>query len=190
MESERYRKRHQFLVSPEFKRAVDAVAPVLNEFSPFCLIGGLAVAHYINPPHTLDIDLLVVGYWKRLYEFCKLKFRPHGWRVTMFGFPRRSAGSGIPEKGVRLYREEPEKTTFDLILSGNDAFLNQVVGRAEYVRLQTDVELKVATVEDIIVIKTLAGREKDSEDIAQIYKTLGDKINQAYVDEKLEELDW
>ena len=185
--SDRYHARTNLLRERSLIVALETVVSFLEHHDQQCaLVGGLAVAYHANPPVTADVDLLVDGYWKDLLARCKAEFRPQGWRVTVFGFPTKMQRPGQPMKGVRLVT--PDDITFDLLTTSRDEYLRSVLDRSEHVVVASvdgatpvaTARLRVATPEDLIVMKTMSDRDKDQEDIAAL-RSAGKTLDEAYV---------
>lgn len=185
--------RKNVLGSAEFRAVVEDIRPSLDgpgrdAQMEYALVGGLAVAAYANPPVTVDVDILLKSMRPReIFESCKSRFRPR-WRVTQFGFPMRRSGPGKPSHGVRLSREEPFAAVVDIILTGADRFLQSAVDHAKWVIVQPGLELRVITVEDLIVMKMISGREKDNDDVAAL-SALPD-LDDEYIQAALDALGW
>jgi hypothetical protein len=75
----------------------------------------------------------------------------------------------------------------DLILAGDDRYLSDVVAHATLEEVQKGFKIPVATSEDLVVMKTLVGREKDIEDVLAIQETTAN-LDEEYIDRKLDEL--
>ena len=68
--------------------------------------------------------------------------------------------------------------TLDLAI-GASGFEQQIVNRAQLVTI-ADTKVHVATTEDLILMKVLAGRPQDDQDIAGMIAIQGSSIDWAY----------
>jgi len=177
----RYDARHGVLQTPEFAELASAALRVCSPGS-LALIGGLAVAHYANPPVTVDVDFLVRGTCGDILDAYENHFGP-AWKPMTMEFPGE-----IPKHCVRLRRRGSDDVVLDLIPTDGVEYLDSIVARAVPVQVQPGLYVPIARVEDLIVLKTLANREKDSQDVALIGAKLGAAIDYAYVRRTLEEL--
>ena len=188
MDPKRYSDRFAQINSGEIANIIAPMTPRLLGFD-YCLVGGYAVAYYVNPPITVDVDFLVLTDFKPLYERLKA-LRQEGFYVSVFGTPMRRARPGIFRNGVRVISPPSETPlTFDLLTTGGDAFLQRVVEQAKTVMLPgADQPVKIARIEDIAIMKILAGRDKDVDDVAMLSSTQG--FDEAYMFQALAELGW
>ena len=181
--SARQWKAKDVLLSDDFNKAAAYLAFELrNAGLDFCLVGGLAVGVYANPPVTVDIDLLLKCSTDDLEEFRhSLKgFMSHALR---FGGRLK----GMPKYGVKFTQDKPLHCDADLIVAGDDKFLQSVVRRAITANVSPHLSLPVITVEDLVVMKSLVGRDKDLEDV-QALQAACPKMDMTYVGRMLERL--
>jgi len=76
----------------DFARIVE----VCEALGPYCLIGGLAVNHYVEPVYTVDADLVLVsGQWSRLPE----SLEAAGFRTESF---EHSLNAQAPRSDLRI----------------------------------------------------------------------------------------
>lgn len=183
--TDRQYTRKRILQSKEFKVALREVDKRLGGKFDYALIGGLAVAYYANPPVTVDVDFFVDAVEQEVEEIAETFVRD-GWTQVPLRFTARM--KGFPRRGVRVYRESPP-ADIDFLATGGDVYLQSVVRRAKYQEVAPGVVVKVIGPEDLIIVKTLAGRDKDIEDVIRVTKALGEKLNQEYIDRKIEELE-
>lgn len=177
MKSKRHDARLALLKTPEFKTLSKATIRVFG-IENIALIGGLAVAHYANPPVTMDADFLVRGSCGDILEAVE-SFFAHPWDITTMTFKNE-----IPEHCVRVARKGKD-AVLDFLPTGRNAYLRSVVERAIEIEVQNGLFVPIATVEDVIVLKTIAGRDKDVEDNAAMGVKLGEKIDRAYIRQAL-----
>lgn len=127
---------------------------------PYMVIGGQAVLVYGAARSTNDVDVtLGVGpegfqsvlEWVRHEKLEVLHSAPEAFMAETMVLPCRD-----PLTGVRV----------DLIFS-YDAFERAFIKRAESVRID-DTEIKFARAEDLVILKVIAGRPRDIEDVRGI----------------------
>lgn len=188
--SERHNARQNLLRERWLLERLRDVADFLRDSNtPCALVGGLAVAYHANPPVTADVDLLVNATWKTLLGVCKAHYRPLGWRVTVFGFPRKLSRPGQPMKGVRLVTPD-QQVTFDLLSTGHDEYLQAMIDRSALVMLvsgspnspttgEATACVRIAPREDLIITKIMSGREKDTEDVEALMNAT--TVNKGYI---------
>lgn len=136
----------------------------------YMLIGGLAVVLRGFPRHTDDIDLTVLGDVcspRRVYEL-----------LTEHGFAERvkDAVSFAEKNQVLLLRENESGIEIDSWLP----FEIDAVKRAQQTAIE-EVNFPVATVEDLVIYKAVAFRERDQRDIEEMLRLHGTAINRARV---------
>lgn len=181
---ERKYARTQILESKEFL----ATAKFLSESIPcdgWALIGGLAVAHYANPPVTVDVDVLLDDQLCDAGDIIDF-MKDEGWRYRPLFFASRMRG--LPKKAVAFEKGERPMTIIDFLFTGKDKFLRSTVESARPMKLGNDVRIRVIRPENLIVMKSLAGRDKDNDDIADLYRKLGDSLDLKYITRQLEKL--
>jgi hypothetical protein len=121
------------------------------------IIGGVAASLRGRPRVTRDIDAVVLVP-DRDWE----KFLGAG---TRFGFVRRRPDALDFARVTRVLLMRHQRTGIDLDLSfGLLPFEEETVSRAEVLSIG-DVRAPVATAEDLIVMKAVAGRARDIADI-------------------------
>jgi predicted nucleotidyltransferase len=178
--SERRWARKQVLQSADFAATCREIKRLLKGFE-YCLVGGLAVSVYANPPVTVDVDILVVAAVTDL----RLLFSRFGkaWTSSSLWFPSRR--SGVPTGGLNVSRENPH-VDVDLLATGSDSFLVNAVRDARNTKLQTNLWMPVILPEDLVIMKSLVGRDKDIDDVVAISRSM--KLDLSYVDMKINEL--
>ena len=184
--SERKWARQQYLSSADFRETIEEFRPLLDTF-PYALIGGLAVSYYVNPPVTVDVDFLIEAEPAEMLDAVR-SFKAKGWSVgKMFFTDNRK---GFPKNGLSLRREfKAPYSIVDFLVTGKDEYLISVVERAEQVEVQRGVPLSVIKVEDLMILKSLAGREKDIEDVIVLTSELEGRFDEEYVNTKIRELE-
>ncbi len=150
----------------------------------WAMVGGLAVSHYSNPPVTVDVDIV---FNDQLYNINPVlsMMRQCGWTSRPLHFPHRQ--KGLPRKGVALDCNSPASVV-DILFTGKDKFLQKIV-RDHGIASRSGVDIPIVTAENLIIMKSLVGRDKDLDDIADMYRTLGDKLDENYIQKTLDRLE-
>jgi predicted nucleotidyltransferase len=139
------------------------------------LIGGVAVGVWIEPRATKDIDFLVDA-------------RSDG--VDELVLAARSAGfEAHPDEVQRLRRShmtrvwtsdsEGEPLMIDLLLNEHP-FYESVLDRSRPQQVQR-TEIRVASPEDLLILKLLAMRPQDIADAGRLVETYGPQFDRAYL---------
>lgn len=124
------------------------------------VIGGQAVLAYGEPRLTRDVDVTLGAGPEKLGAILEWA-RETGWRVLVQE-PQKFVTRTLvlpcqePESGIRV----------DLIFSLTP-YERQAIERAATIRIGT-IPVRFATVEDLIVLKVVAGRPRDLEDVRGI----------------------
>jgi hypothetical protein len=141
-----------------------------------CIIGGLAVIRWGEPRVTKDVDIsLLTGLGgEAKYVDCLLEHFPA--RIPdarPFALEKRvvlcSATNGVP---------------LDIAL-GWVPFEEQVIARASSFRFAPRFSLVTASAEDLLVLKTVADRERDWVDIRGIIIRQSDRLDWTYIRREL-----
>lgn len=128
--------------------------------TPGLIIGGLAVALLARPRLTHDLDLLVLlpeDQWPRFVEAA----RRYGFRPRI-----KNALALAHEARMLLMRHTKTGIEVDVSL-GNLPFENEAVARGIKVDI-AGVTAPLASPEDLVIMKGVAGREQDLLDIDSI----------------------
>jgi hypothetical protein len=137
--------------------AVQAWLRELNRES--ALIGGFAVSLLGVARTTLDVDVLIYEETELPPDFLRSNQQNIAGRISdPVEFSRRNR--------VLLIRHLPTKIDLDVSL-GMLPFEAEVIDRAVSMRI-AETEIRVATVEDIIIMKAIAGRAIDWADIESL----------------------
>lgn len=154
------------------KSLVDVIQFLQTQRVPYAVIGGLAASLHGEPRVTADIDL-VIG-------------------VTTAGaidlIPRLGGSSleplftGVEEVVERAFilplRHRATGVKVDLAI-GLSGFEQQALSRAEKIRIEGH-DVAVATAEDLLIMKLLAGRPRDQQDIEGIISAQGERLDWDY----------
>lgn len=130
----------------------------------FCFIGGLAVQHWGEPRVTQDVDLSILtgfGGEEVFIDTLSAVFRPRIDNAREFALQNRvlllysSSGIGL-----------------DIALGGLP-FEELAVTRGVYVKVASEVKLKLCSAEDLIIFKSFASRAIDWHDVKTIIERQG-----------------
>ncbi len=150
----------------------DAVSFLDAQRVPYALIGGLAASLRGRPRATVDVDMVISADLDRALELVgvleQTNFRP------LF-----SDTAEIVQKSFLLpLRHRTTNVKVDLAI-GLSGFEHQAVARAERLELAGST-IFVATAEDLILMKVLAGRPQDEQDLVGIVIAQGDHLDWDY----------
>jgi hypothetical protein len=139
------------------RTALEALASLLDRLAiRWVLIGALAANRYrVTTRLTQDVDLLLADLGPGL-DALEAELTAAGWRV------RRSTPTG---EILRL--RHADLGAADLIVAGTD-YERGAIERGRLERLGAESEARVATPEDVVVLKLIAGRAQDLADIEAI----------------------
>ena len=138
----------------------DLIRWLETEQVPYTIIGGLSVSILSQPRPTIDVDLVV---W----------LDPETWQHFLesgekFGIvPRRAdAMEFAKQRRVLLLQHTATKIGIDVSFAALP-FEEEMIRRSQNVELG-NIRLRVATPEDVIIMKMIAHRDKDLRDIDNI----------------------
>ena len=126
------------------------------------VIGGIAVSLLSRPRSTQDIDVMIFlesGRWEAfLASGAEYGFKPRIDNAIDFAMENR----------VLLLRHQPTLTDVDISF-GALPFERESIERSQTVQIQ-NLSIPVPSVEDLIIMKAVARRPVDMEDIRNILK--------------------
>jgi predicted nucleotidyltransferase len=138
----------------------------------YALIGGLAVSYRGQPRATADVDMVIAADTSRALSLAEAlatsRFRPLFPDVT-----------DVIEKSLMLplrHRQTNVKVDLAIGLSG---FEQQAVSRAEQVDFSGTL-VSVASAEDLLIMKVLAGRPQDEHDLQGLVIAQGSRLDWDY----------
>jgi len=135
----------------------------------FALIGGLAVSLRGQPRMTVDVDLVILADLDRALQLVR----------ELASTPFAPLFSGVEEVVTRSYilplRHRVTGIRVDVVI-GMSGFERQAVERAAPVAIG-ELRVPVVAVEDLLVMKALAGRPQDEQDIRGLIATQRDAID-------------
>jgi hypothetical protein len=157
---------------PLQRTLVDAAHFLDGERVQYALIGGLAVSLHGQPRVTADVDMVILADVPQslslLSRLAKSRFKP------LF-----DGVAEVVEKSFILpLRHRITNVKVDLAL-GLSGFEQQLLQRAELVTV-ADTEITVATAEDLLLMKILAGRPQDDQDAQGLVVAQGKKLDWTY----------
>lgn len=125
----------------------------------FCLIGGVAAIRWGTQRTTGDVDVsLLTGFGNEEFYVDEVlrRFRP-----------RRQDARELALSARVLLVETSNGVPLDIALAGL-SFEEKVIERATSIAFGPNLTLKIASPEDIVVMKSFAGRHRDWADIEGI----------------------
>lgn len=133
---------------------------------PYCLIGGLAMMLHHGRANTVDIDFYVLV--EDLKQVMKLLEREN---------------ISVTPRGEYQLRAKVQDVPIDILYA--DHYIGaDVVYRAVEKKLG-NLFVRVATPEDLIVLKTIADRTIDRRDIEELRELFGKKLDEDYIEKKI-----
>jgi hypothetical protein len=161
-------------------QAADALQSFLREQRwPFCFIGGLAVQHWGEPRVTRDVDVtLLAGFGNEEQIAQKLLGR----------FQPRTPDFLNMVVGARVALMQDEHGVGLDIAMGALPFEERAIQRSQDVRFLPDWSLRICSAEDLIVMKSLAGRTRDWLDVETVLIRQGTKLDWQYIMRELKPL--
>lgn len=147
----------------------DAVRVLEARGIEFALIGGLAVSLRGQPRMTVDVDLVMLADVDRALELVR----------DIDATPFEPLFPGVEEVVARSYilplRHRTTGIRVDVAI-GMSGFERQAVRRAAPVSIGA-VRVPVVATEDLLIMKALAGRPQDEEDIRGLIAAQRDAID-------------
>jgi len=129
----------------------------------FAVIGGVAVSIRAVPRYTADVDAVI---WTSHSDLQDLVVKLRG-----FGFATRAQDPiGFARRNRLILLEDPEGVHVDLSIGGLP-FEENTIRNADRIQVENDLSIPVAGVESLIVMKAIASRPKDLEDIRNLLAT-------------------
>lgn len=144
-----------------FRAAIESLQRLLHKFDERgVIIGGIAVGFLGKPRFTADIDAVFLLSTKDIPYFIELA------RAENI-FPRIQNAEDFAQKNrVLLLKYKPTDTDIDVSL-GILPFEQEMVERSS-IKSFANLSIRLPTPEDLIIMKAIAHRPKDLEDIRMI----------------------
>lgn len=156
----------------QFEAACELHAFFSSNNISYCIIGGIALQHWGEPRFTRDVDatvLIASGEEKNLLEKILSTFKPRINDAFDFTLKNRvclvSSSQGCPidiSFGIPGYEEEVMRRAVECAI-GENAVIN------------------ICSAEDLIILKAVAGRPKDLDDIESVIIRMGIKLDNDYI---------
>ena len=138
----------------------------------YILVGGLAVAAHGQPRATADVDLMIAVDISRalllVEDLATSPFRP------LFD----DIAKVVEASFILPLRHRTTNVKVDIAI-GLSGFERQAISRAQQLEL-LGVTLPVATPEDLIIMKVLAGRAQDDQDVRGLAIAQGNRLDWEY----------
>ncbi|MBI5350675.1 MAG: nucleotidyltransferase, partial [Chloroflexi bacterium] len=147
---------------------------------PSALIGGLAVGAWGNPRLTSDIDIKVLlrrAERKRLLALLGKDYR------SLHADP----DNALSQNGI-VFVLSPDGKRIDIALA-DTSFDEELIARAQLVEVLPNLKARVCSAEDLIVLKIIAIRPQDQQDVATIIQRQGNNLDDAYILKWLKEFE-
>jgi predicted nucleotidyltransferase len=150
----------------------DAVQLLEAQGIPYALIGGLAASFRGQARVTADVDMVLsAGVDRALQlaaELTNTKFKP------LF----RGVEEVVQQAFILPLEHRTTNVKLDLSL-GLSGFEQQAVARAQRVDL-AGTKVAVVTAEDLLIMKVMAGRPQDDQDVRGLVLAHGDRLDWDY----------
>lgn len=152
---------------------VEALLEIVDIFEKekvkYCLIGGLAVMLHGGRANTIDIDFYVMV---KDLDLVRKILKKHK----------------ISNKAAGEYQLKAKYKSVPIDLLYADHYIgSEIIQRAKNKKLGNK-KVKIATPEDLIILKTLADRSIDRRDIEELKEIFSGKLDQRYLRKKLASL--
>lgn len=150
----------------------DAIDFLDAEHVSYALIGGLASSLRGEPRVTADVDLVIGSNVDGALQLIQ----------SLEGSPFAPLFEGVEEVVSQAFilplRHRTTAVKVDLSI-GLSGFEKQLLGRSELFEL-VGRRVKLATAEDLLIMKLLAGRPRDHQDVTGIIAVQGDSLDWDY----------
>lgn len=153
---------------PVLDAALEAQSACIALGLESCVIGGVALQRWGEPRFTADADLSVLvkaGDESRVIAALLARLPPRIDDAAGFALRTRVV-LARSERGVGL----------DIVLGGLP-FEGRVIGRASEWDLGDGSQLRTCSAEDLIVMKSFAGRDKDWADVTSVLERRGSLLD-------------
>lgn len=151
---------------------------VLKKGWDFYFVGGLAVQVWGEPRLTRDIDLHIFTNFVDEEGLVS--------EITARFSPKFSDAEQIALKERILPVTSPNGVTIDINLTGF-ADLSESLKRASYQNFTDNISLKICSADDLVILKTLAGRSRDWPDVESVLIKQSN-LDWTYIEESIKQL--
>jgi hypothetical protein len=166
-------------LNPLFEAALEIQTFCRTRGWRFCFIGGLVVPRWGEPRTTADADLTILagfGGEEAFVDALLGSFRPRLEDSRSLALTRRvlliQASNGVP---------------LDVSL-GALPFEQRLIGRSSEYPIGPAATLTTCSAEDLVILKTFAGREVDWLDVRGVAVRQGSRLDQTLIFHELEPL--
>lgn len=163
-----------------FKKLIVAIANAFRENGiPYIILGGQAVLLYGEPRLTKDIDITIglnIDAIDKIVNILK--------KVVLEPIPKEFH-QFVKNTMVLPFINKESGIRVDIIFSFSD-FEKLAIKRANVVKIE-NTDVNYVSLEDLIIFKVFAGRERDIEDVRLIL-TRNKEMDLKYTRKKLKEL--
>ena len=164
-----------------FNQLLEQIALSLEQHKiPYMVIGGQAVLIYGEPRLTRDVDITLGVGPERLQDLLSLA-ESAGWRLLV-----EKPEEFVQRTLVLPLQDSNSGIRIDLIFSCSP-YERQAMDRVRLVEMGK-ATVRFAAVEDVIILKMVAGRPRDLEDVRSIL-VKNPELGQGYIREWLAEFD-
>ena len=147
--------------SPELSGALSRLSAALTELGMrYALIGGIAVILRGHDRATQDVDAVVLDADESLPTMLEV-FQRHGL------VPRLSDAEAFAKRNRVILLRAPDGTGIDVSM-GALPFEEEIVERATRENLTDVIAMPVATAEDLVIMKLVAARSRDIDDVRRL----------------------
>ncbi len=157
---------------PLHRTLADAVRFLEGEGRAHAVVGGIAVSVRGQPRATTDVDLVIAADVDRALELLR------GLDGSPFLPLFEGADEVVEQSFILPMRHVATGIRVDLAI-GLSGFEQQVIARAETIRVGDQV-ISVATAEDLLLMKLLAARPQDEQDVRGITVAQQDHLDWDY----------
>jgi hypothetical protein len=144
-----------------------------------CVIGGVALQRWGEPRYTADVDLSVLvetGREALVTEALLARLEP-----------RIAEAADFAARSRVILARSPSGVGIDIVLAGLP-YEARVMERSSSWDLGSGAGLRTCSAEDLLVMKTFAGRDKDWADVTSILERQGRRLDLDLVRRELEPL--
>jgi hypothetical protein len=145
----------------------------------FCFIGGVALQRWGEPRQTVDVDLTLLTGFGGEEPFVRILLTHFAPRIP-------DAAQFALERRVLLLRSS-QGVGLDVALGGLP-FEELVVQRSSSFDFPFKIPLRTCSAEDLVVLKSFAGRSQDWVDVERIIVRQTGKLDWKYIREQLRPL--
>ena len=164
-----------------FNQLLERIALSLEQHQiPYMVIGGQAVLVYGEPRLTRDVDITLGVGPERLHDLLSIA-ESAGWRLLV-----EKPEEFVQRTCVLPLQDSKTGIRIDLIFS-DSPFEQQAMDRVRLVEMGK-ATVRFAAVEDVIILKMVAGRPRDLEDVRGILAK-NPEIGRGYIRDWLAEID-